>query len=141
VRQQAHVKEALTWLAFAIGDLEASRSQPRRYVRPRHVANLAQQATEKALKAALILEGQSPPKSHDLDDLRNRLPPAWKVHRSPRDLSRLSDYAADARYPDSVNPVTPLDSATAVRQAISVVRSIRQEFEGRGIDTEDLVPR
>jgi HEPN domain-containing protein len=49
--------DALLWLGFATGDLEAARSQPGRHVRPRIVAFHSQQAAEKALKAALVLAG------------------------------------------------------------------------------------
>jgi HEPN domain-containing protein len=133
--------QALLWLAFAIGDLDAARSQPGRHVRPRIVAFQAQQAAEKALKAALILEGLEVPKTHDLDDLRNRLPDGWSVKRRHPKLARLSDYAVDSRYPEDIVPVTAIQSATGVRQAIAVVRVIRQDFERRGISTEGLAPR
>lgn len=134
-------RDALTWLGFALGDLEAARSQPGRHVRPRIVAFNAQQASEKALKAALTLSGIDAPKTHDLDDLRRRLPPGWLVKDQPADLSSLSDFAVDSRYPDDISPVTPLQSATAVRQAIVVVRLVREGFERRGVPTDRLAPR
>lgn len=49
--------DALMWLGYALGDLAAARGQPGRHVRPRIVAFHAQQAAEKALKAALALSG------------------------------------------------------------------------------------
>jgi HEPN domain-containing protein len=135
------VEDALMWLANALGDLEAARSQPGRRVRPRIVANLAQQAGEKALKAALILDGTDPPRSHDLDDLRNRLQSRWRVTRRFPDLARLSRYASESRYPDDIEPVTPIQSATAVRQAAAVVRTIREDFGRWGVVTAELEPR
>lgn len=134
-------RDALTLLGYALGDLEAARSQPGRHVRPRIVAFNAQQATEKALKAALTLSGINVPKTHDLDDLRRRLPPDWRVKRQSVDLSSLSDFAVDSRYPDDIAPVTPLQSATAVRQAIAIVRHVREDFERRGVSTSGLKPR
>ena len=101
------VEDALLWLAYALGDLEAARSQPGRRVRPRIVANLAQQAAEKALKAALVLDGTDPPRVHDLDDLRNRLTTRWRVKRRFPDLARLSRYASESRYPDDIGAITP----------------------------------
>ena len=133
--------EALRWLGFALGDLEAARSQPGRHVRPRIVAFQAQQAAEKALKAALILEGLEPRRTHDLDDLRNRLPDDWRVKRRMPDLGRLSDYAAESRYPDDLAPVTAIQSATAVRQAITVVRLVREDFDRHGIPTNRIAPQ
>jgi HEPN domain-containing protein len=131
----------LTWLGYALGDLEAARSTPGRHVRPRIVATSAQQAAEKALKAALIVEGIDPPRTHDLDDLRNRLPVGWRVKTRLRDLARLSDHAVDSRYPDNITPVTPIQSATAVRQANAVDRLVREEFDRRSVSTERLEPR
>ena len=57
--------DALVWLGFAIGDLEAARSQPGRHVRPRIVTFHSQQAAEKAIKAALV---------HVSDDRRSGRP-------------------------------------------------------------------
>lgn len=135
------IEDALLWLAYALGDLEGARSQPGRRVRPRIVANLAQQAAEKAIKAALVLDGVDPPRVHDLDDLRNRLGSRWRVKRRFPDLARLSRYAAESRYPDEIDPVTPIQSATAVRQAVAIVRSIREDFARQGIAVTGLEPR
>jgi HEPN domain-containing protein len=135
------VEDAVMWLAYALGDLEAARSQPGRRVRPRIVASLAQQAAEKAIKAALVLDGSDPPRVHDLDDLRNRLASRWRVRRRFPDLARLSRYASESRYPDDIEPVTPIQSATAVRQAAAIVRSIREDFDRSGIPTGTLDPR
>jgi HEPN domain-containing protein len=136
-----HRAEALRWLSFAVGDLEAARSHRGRHVRPRIVAFEAQQCAEKALKAALILDGIEPRRTHDLEELRGRLPAGWRVKRHPSDLARLSDYAAESRYPDDLDPVTPIQSAMAVRQAIAVLKVIRAEFDRRGVDTRRLVGR
>jgi HEPN domain-containing protein len=131
--------EAIRWLGFALGDLEAARSQPGRHVRPRIVAFQAQQAAEKALKAALILEGMEPRRTHDLDDLRNRLPSDWRVKRRMPDLGRLSDYAAESRDPDDMTPA--IQSATAVRQAIALVRLVREDFDRHGVPTSEMSPQ
>jgi HEPN domain-containing protein len=135
------VEDAVLWLAYALGDMEAARSQPGRRVRPRIVANLAQQAAEKAIKAALVLDGADPPRLHDLDDLRNRLGSRWRFKRRFPDLARLSRYASESRYPDDIEPVTPIQSATAVRQAAAIVRTIREDFDRSGILTAGLEPR
>lgn len=134
-------RDALVWLGFATGDLEAARSQPGRPVRPRIVAFHSQQAAEKALKAALVLAGVDLPRTHDLNDLRNRLPAGWRVKRTPPDLGRLSAFATDSRYPDDIAPVSPIESATAVRQAIAVVRVVREDFERHGVSLAELTPR
>jgi HEPN domain-containing protein len=136
-----NVAEALRWLSFAVGDLQAARSHRGRHVRPRIIAFEAEQAAEKALKAALILDGIEPRRTHDLDDLRDRLPDAWRIKRHLPDLARLSDYAAESGYPDNIPPVTAIQSATAVRQAVAVVRWIREDFERRGVPTLEIEPQ
>lgn len=131
-------ESALMWLSYALGDLEAARSKSGRHVRARHVAFHAQQAAEKALKAALVLDSVDPPRTHDLDELRRLLPRTWRAKKSPGSLSRLTDYAAESRYPDFTMQVTPLQAATAVRQALAVVRLVRDDFKRRGASTEGL---
>ena len=135
------VSVPLQWLAYALGDLDAARMRSGRRQRPRIVAFHAQEAAEKAMKAALILSGMRPDRTHDLDELRNALPIGWTVKRRHRSLARLSDYAAERRYPDDANPVTPIEAATAVRQAMAVVRIIREDFERRGVSTARIEPR
>ena len=133
-------RAALTWLAYALGDLDASRSRRGQPQRPRIVGFNAQQAVEKALKAAIILDGAEPPRTHDLDELRNRLPGTWRVTKRHPHLIGLSGFAVEVRYPDDMTPVTPIQAATAVRQAAAVVKSIREDFARRGVDTSGLKP-
>jgi HEPN domain-containing protein len=132
---------AREWFSFALGDLRAARAGRKANMRPRIVAFHAQQAAEKALKAALVLEGIRPPVSHDLEVLRGKLPSNWEVRRNPADLSRLGDYGVDAKYPDNAIQVRPVDAAVAVRQAIAVVRHVRAELERQGVRTDDLRPK
>ncbi|MEX2547682.1 MAG: HEPN domain-containing protein, partial [Chloroflexota bacterium] len=128
-------------LSYALGDLSAARAQRGRHVRPRIVAFHAQQAAEKALKAALVLSDIEPARRHDLEELRNGLTRDWRVKEIPADLTRLSRYGVAVRYPDDFAAVSALQSATAVRQAMAVVRLVRQDFERRGVPTEGLEPR
>lgn len=127
------VADALAWLEFAQDDLDACRSKPGRHFRPRHVANFAQQAAEKALKAAIVLSDQTPPKSHDLEGLRLMLSNGWRSRGYPPDLARLSDCGVRARYPDNAIQVTALESAVAVRQAMAVVKAVVRDFEREGV--------
>ena len=68
-------------------------------------------------------------------------PAGWRVKRSPPDLGRLSAFATDSRYPDDIAPVSPIESATAVRQAIAVVRVVGEDFERHGVSLAELTPR
>ena len=91
--------EARRWLAYSRSDLAAAEEllqKPENY--PRQVCFLAQQAAEKALKAALVFADISVPRSHDLDALRNLLPEGWQVKSEQPDLASLSVWAVEARY-------------------------------------------
>lgn len=132
--------DALRWLALACGDLVTAEAAQKEWRVPaRNVAFHAQQAVEKAFKAALVLEAKTAPKSHDLDELRNRLPTGWRVRNSHRDLARLTQYAVEARYPDDVPPINKLQSSASLRQAQTIYRSICADFESRGVPVTDLV--
>ncbi|MGC1166007.1 MAG: HEPN domain-containing protein [Solirubrobacterales bacterium] len=130
---------AIPWLELACGDLVTAEAAQKEWRVPaRNVAFHAQQAVEKAIKAALVLEGKAAPRSHDLDDLRNRLPPGWRIKSTHRDLSRLTQYAVEARYPDDLPPINKLQSSASLRQAQTIYRSVRGEFERRGLDLSTL---
>jgi len=67
-----HTAEAQRWLRYAREDLAAARALGERAGgAPRQSCRLAQQAAEKAIKAALVFLRIDFPRSHDLDLLRN----------------------------------------------------------------------
>lgn len=130
------VDEARRWLRFATEDLDvAQRLLAADGTPPRHACSLAQQAAEKALKAALVLEGIDFPFRHDLDALRNLLPDPWSVRRTHTDLAQLTEWAVEARYPGDWQEATATDAEQAVSQARGVYNSIAAEFE-RHTNTE-----
>ncbi|MCY3762749.1 MAG: HEPN domain-containing protein [Gemmatimonadetes bacterium] len=100
----------------------------------RHVCFLSQQSAEKALKAALVLEGTDFPYRHDLDALRNLLPDTWSIRRKHPDLAQLTEWAVEARYPGDWQEATAADGEQAVSQAQGVYDSIAAEFEQRTND-------
>ena len=99
--------------------------------RIRHACFCAQQAAEKALKAALLLEGLEIPYIHDLNAVRNRLPDSWSVRSEHPDLAELTVWAAESRYPGDWQEATAVDAERAVSQAGGVYDSIASEFEQR----------
>jgi HEPN domain-containing protein len=131
---------AREWFGYALGDLATARAGRPARMRPRIVAFHAQQAAEKALKAALVAESLRPPASHDLEALRGRLPASWRVRRHPASLVRLGDYGVEARYPDNVIQVRPVDAGVAVRQAMAVVRLVREDLQRLGVNLDDVRP-
>ena len=87
------VQEAQRWLQFSAEDLDvAQRLLADRLSAPRHVCWLSQQAAEKALKAALVLEEIDFPYTHDLNALRNLLPDSWPVRVDYPDLTQLNQW-------------------------------------------------
>ena len=97
------VQEANRWLQFAAEDLGiAQRLLTERPSAPRYVCWLSQQAAEKALKAALILEAIDYPYTHDLNVLRNLLPDSWPDRVDQPSLIELSGWAVETRYPGEV---------------------------------------
>ena len=92
------VDEARHWLRFATEDLDvAQRLLTVDEAPPRHACALAQQAAEKALKAALVLEGIDFPFRHDLDALRNLLPDTWSVRRTHTDRVSVGALSSTGR--------------------------------------------
>ena len=131
------VTEALRWLQYSKDDLDAaSRLMAGTPTSPRHACWLSQQAAEKALKAALILEEVDFPFTHDLDHLRNLLPDGWSVHDTHSDLAELTEWAVESRYPGGWPEPTDDDASRAMPQARSVHESIVAEFRSRGIRVE-----
>lgn len=85
------LREAGRWFRYALDDLAAARvlaADPT--VRPRQVCWLAQQAAEKALKAALCFLQTEFGKTHNLDALRNLLSKDWTVRDRYPDLAELT---------------------------------------------------
>ena len=114
--------EAMRWIQYAREDLEAARSMRsgETFV-PRHVCWLAQQAAEKALKAALVSVQMEFPRTHDLEWLCRLLPDTFSVQPDDIALSQLSEWAVEARYPGDWPEATRDDAKSAVKCAELVV--------------------
>ncbi|HXH11271.1 MAG TPA: HEPN domain-containing protein [Alphaproteobacteria bacterium] len=127
-------QEALRWLRFAQEDLaEAERLLTLHGATPRHICWFAQQAAEKALKAALVLEDAEVPFWHNLNALRNLLPESWAVKSEYPDLAELTEWAVEARYPGEWPEATSDDARRAAVQARGVVDCIVRDFARRGV--------
>ena len=128
------VLEACRWLRFSGEDINvAHRLLTEGPAVPRHVCWLAQQSAEKALKAALVLEGIEFPYSHDLDALRNLLPDGWSVQADFPDLAELTEWSVEARYPGDWPEATQEEEARAEEQSRAVHNSVVADFKRRGI--------
>ena len=128
------VHEAKRWLQFSAEDLDvAQRLLADRSSVPRHVCWFSQQAAEKALKAALVLEEIDFPYTDDLNALRNLLPDSWSVRVDHPDLTELRQWAVEARYPGEWAEATETDAIRAEAEAREVRDSVVAEFQRRGL--------
>jgi HEPN domain-containing protein len=109
--------------------------QPR--IAQREACYLAQQAAEKALKALLIFLTVDFPRTHDLDRLCSLLPPDVATRRDHADLSWLTGWVVEARYPGDWPEATTQDARMAVEQAAAVLAAMRQDLADRGFSGAD----
>ena len=126
--------EGRRWLRYAGEDLSAAEALQRApAASPRHACRLAQQAAEKALKAALIALQIDYPRRHDLDVLMRLLPPHWSIRRELRDLAELTEWSVEARYPGEWPEPTDTDASTAIEQARSVIDLVTADLVREGL--------
>jgi HEPN domain-containing protein len=112
---------AIQWLLYAKGDLKSAKVLiAAKDIPMRNVCYLAQQSVEKSLKALLILLKVSIIKTHDLDLLVNKLPQDIKKKFDSFDLSWLSEWSVEARYPGE----WPDATISEARQAIDIAEDI-----------------
>ena len=97
---------------------------------------LAQQAAEKSVKAALVMEQIRFPRTLELERLRSLLPAGWKL-ADQEALAGLSRFAVAGRYPESLVDAGPeptwADAEEAVRLAESVETAVLSAARSRGI--------
>jgi HEPN domain-containing protein len=127
-----NVPESRRWLAYARSDLDAANAllrDPDHY--PRQVCFLAQQAAEKALKAVLVLLEVEFPFTHDLDRLREIVPPDWQVKATFPNLYALSVWAVEARYPGDMPQIVEADAYDPLRAAEAVYQIIADDWQTR----------
>ena len=126
------ISQAQLWLRYATEDLAgAVRGLTHEGSPPRHVCSYAQQAAEKALKAALLLDGKRPPFIYDLDKLVKLLPDAWPVRRVGTDLAPLTQWAVKGLYPGDWREAMELDAEQAVAWAQEIYDAVKTEFGRR----------
>ena len=68
-----------------------------------------------------------------MDALRNKTPEGWAVRDTHDDLSELTEWAIDSRYPGDWPEPTYADAVRAESEARSVHDSVDAEFRRRGM--------
>ena len=126
--------EALRWLRYANQDLRViERLLSEDPVPAAPACWHAQQAAEKALKAALMLDGVEFPFTHDLNELREVFPEGWDVWSVPADFAGLTASGATSRYPGDWAEPTLDDAVRLGADARTVYEYVVAEFERRGV--------
>lgn len=124
------MKYPCEWLRKAYADIEASRITLERGLAD-IAAFHAQQAVEKSLKALLVAVNKRPPKTHDIDYLADLLEEAGVEVPMRDEISPLTLYAVEARYPGP--PITLEEAEHAYEIAKAFLNTIEKEIERRGI--------
>ncbi len=125
------------WLRHAEEDLTTAEiflEHP--YVPPRQVCWFAQQSAEKALKAALIFLQIDFRRTHDLNVLRDLLPESWQLKTTHPDLSDLTRWAVEARYPEDMQGATKAEATEAVEQTRSIWTSVSTTLTEHGFHVD-----
>jgi len=131
--------EAGRWLDLARDDLSAAEDAATTgRPAPQIGCYLAQQAVEKAFKAILVLLQIRFPFSHDLDDLRDLIPPGWHVKVAHPHLVPLTRWAIEARYPGNWPEATDADARATARLARDVWETVLLDLDQHGFDTSPL---
>lgn len=81
-----------------------------------------QQAAEKALKAVLIANAISYPKTHNIRTLLDLLPETIVLPADVDDATSLTDYAVSGRYPNEMEDIAREEYLKAVTLAQAVVQ-------------------
>lgn len=120
------------WLTYAETDLRVAQRLLRKPAEPDAACYHAQQAAEKALKAALVFAQIAIPRTHDLDALRNLLPAGWMARTAAPTLQNLTDWVVESRYPGNWPRATIADARAARTLATAVVAAVRADLSARG---------
>ncbi len=126
-RREAGGGDDERWLRFAREDAAlATRLATDTDVPPRIVCWHAQQAAEKALKAALASRGTSFPRTHNLVALRALLDVQTARGLDIHDLAELTAWGAEARYPGEWEEPSREDARQAAAAAERAVGAVAE---------------
>ena len=131
------------WLSLALGDLAAARALLRTSEgsSTRVAAQHAQQAAEKALKGAIAVVHESPPRTHDLAFLAQHVTPEINLNDLSLELNALSAALLAGRYPDPQDAPYSIDEASElVEAAQAIVDRVTKWLRASGL-VDDLEAR
>lgn len=113
---------ARQWLEYASGDLKSAVALNNNEGIPmRNVCYFAEQSVEKTLKALWIYFGITLIRTHDLDLLANKMPDEIRAKLELYNLSWLSEWSVEARYPGDWPEATEEDARKAIGMAQEIL--------------------
>ena len=118
-------EDLIRWLTFANEDLRMAVLATEDEIN-NQVCFHAQQCVEKTLKAAILAQGRTPRRSHNIVDLLNDLAAPWLVDLHD-DLEELDLYYVPTRYPDTLPGMLP-DGPPSLADARSALLLARQVY-------------
>ena len=124
------MRDSKHWLNIAKVDLDAAQKHTTGK-EVRIACWLSQQAVEKSLKAAHMLEFGRFTYTHNLDNLRDDLPKGWSVKETHANLSGLTRWGTEGRYPEMFE-FTDADAQHAIKLAHEIYDSVVADFQKRG---------
>ncbi len=127
------LEDTTRWLRYAEEDLITAKTLLELpHVPARQSCWLAQQAAEKALKAALIFLQIDFRRTHDLDELLNMFPQSWQLKKTHPNLSNLTKWIVEARYPEQIQDATEAEAIEAIKQARAIWTSVSTALAEHG---------
>lgn len=116
------VAEAQRWMRYSREELTLAKVIAADADSPaRLVCWHSQQAAEKALKAALIINGIAFPRTHNLVALRALLPAALSEKMDMGELAELTQWGTESRYPGDWDEPSAEEAAAMIEAAEGVV--------------------
>lgn len=121
---------AREWLNYARNDLRVAKHLTTMEPPPcETICFHCQQTAEKALKGFLVFNSQEPPRTHDLELLRQicgAMGPDFSAYEDA--CKQLTAYAVVVRYPNELQ-VQLEDAEMAIKNAASILASIESVIE------------
>lgn len=80
------------------------------------------------MKAALVLDGIVPPRTHNLASLAALLQPGWRLLDLEVDLEALTLWAAESRFPSEFGAPTLEEARGADEDATTILNAVSERF-------------
>lgn len=74
------------------------------------------------------------PRSHNLNALRNLIPSAWPLTQQYLDLTDLTEWAVEARYPGDWPDPTAVQAEESVHQARALYDAVQRDLTAHGFE-------